>query len=83
MTGLINVTWKLKIQTWIYLEINNMLPSDDLKCGMIDVTVLKCLKASCKSENLNEEDALRLQLETHAVSPVVQEVLQPQELHPT
>lgn len=39
------------------------------------------LRSTKESENLDEEDSLRLQLETHAVSPVVQEVLQPQELH--
>lgn len=41
------------------------------------------LQARNKSDNLNEEDALRLQLETHAMSLVIQEVFQPQELDTT
>lgn len=33
--------------------------------------------------DLNEQDALRLQLQTHAVAAVIQEVLQPQKLEAT
>ena len=40
-------------------------------------------QAGYESENLHKEDALRLQLKTHAMPAVIQEVLQPKELHPT
>lgn len=41
------------------------------------------IRVKKESKNLNEEQALRLQVETHAMSLVIQEVLQPQELHTT
>ena len=65
-----------------------MLPTDELKCNsryknmQVSQELIKCLQVSYESKNLDEEDALRLQLDTHAVSKVVQEVLQPQELQP-
>lgn len=69
-------TVKCVAQWWfqVYFDDKNMQVSQDWT---------NCVQARCKSENLNEEDALRLQLETHAMSAVIQEVLQPQELHPT
>lgn len=41
------------------------------------------LAVQCDGADLNEQDPLRLQLQTHAVAAVVQEVLQPQELEAT
>lgn len=46
------------------------------------VKIIIIINLKCESENLNEEDTLRFQLEAHAMSAVIQEVLQSQELHP-
>lgn len=69
MTGLMKVTWGVKLLTLM-------------------TTVWKPARRGGGRQqlgvtNLDEDDALRLQLETHAVTTVIQEVLQPQELHST
>lgn len=81
MTGLMKVTWGGKLLTL-------MTTVWKFACSCRGSNTQRSMQGAqhcqqLKVTNLDEDDTLRFQLQTHAMTTVIQEVLQPQELHST
>lgn len=75
MTGLMKVTWKMKLLTLV-LQLEAGLQKQQQQAK-------QQTGREVKTGDLHEKNALRLKLDTHAMTTVVQEVLQTKELQST